>query len=68
MYATSHKKSFVPSVGGIRCLSRGPSQFCETLAKDTNWVTGGSVTFVKSLWAEGGIFDVSPQGSEIWQN
>ena len=42
MYVKSHKRPFVPSVGGtrlLRCMGRGPSQFCETSVKVTNWVT-----------------------------
>ena len=44
MYASSHKRPFIPSVGGIRLLcnvsiGRGPSQFCETSSKITDWVT-----------------------------
>ena len=40
------------------------SQFCETSANITDWVTDspldGFVTFLKSLWLEVGNFDVSP--------
>ena len=38
----SHKKPFVLSVFGIGllwCIDTGPSQFCETSVKVTNWVT-----------------------------
>ena len=44
MYATSHKRPFVPFVGGIGLLCNvyigtGLGQFRETLAKITDWVT-----------------------------
>ena len=42
MYATSHKKPFVPSVGGIgftmSCIGRGQSPFCETSVMVTDGV------------------------------
>ena len=51
MYATSHKRPFVPSVGVSNyyvMYSRGPSQFSGTSANVTNWMTiplDGSVNF-----------------------
>ena len=59
MYATSHKRPFVPSVGGIGLLyiGTGPSQFCETSAKINDWVTDPLRWFCNILWLEGGNFD-----------
>ena len=46
------------------CIGTGPSQFCETLAKIKDCVTDPLKwfcnIFVKSLWIEGGNFDISP--------
>ena len=42
MYATSHKNPFLPSVevsDYYDCIGRKQSEFCETFAKVTNWVT-----------------------------
>ena len=42
MYGTRHKRPFVPSVGLLDyyvMYRQWPSQFCETSAKVTNWVT-----------------------------
>ena len=56
MYVTSHKRPFVPSVGGTE-----PSQFCETLAKITDWVTDPLRLFCS-------IFDkFVVRGSEFWR-
>ena len=48
----------------ITISGRGPSQFCETSAKVTNWITDPfrwlCETFVKVLWLKGGNVDVSP--------
>ena len=59
MYATSHKRPFVPSVGGIGllCIGTGPSQFCGTSAKINDWVTDLLRWFCNILWLEGGNFD-----------
>ena len=77
MYAISHKKPYVPSVGGIRLLcnvyiGRGQSLFCETSAKVTNWVTDPfrwlCELFLKGLWLEGENFDVSPESKVVTLN
>ena len=59
MYATSHKRPFVPSVwvsDNYVMYRQRASQFCETSTEVTNWVID---PFVKSLWFEGGNFGVS---------
>ena len=55
MNATSHKTPFEPYDGGIGLLchvdsiGRGPGQFCETIAKVTNFVTDPSRWFSEPL-------------------
>ena len=39
MYGTRHKRPLAPSVWGTGCIGRGPSEFCKTFTKVTNWVT-----------------------------
>ena len=70
MYGTSHKRLFVPVVGGNGLICNvkaqlGSSQYCESSGKVTNWVTDASGWFcgisLKGLWLEGGNLEVSPK-------
>ena len=63
MYATSHKRPFVSSVGGIvllcNVLAQGPVSFCETSAKATNGKLihlDGSRNFFETFVARGRKF------------
>ena len=78
MNATSHNKAFVPSVEGIKLQCNvkgdGPVSFVKRLQRSSTWYLISLDGFVKSLWLEGGNFDVSPQcmcvprgGYSVWK-
>ena len=53
-------------------IGTGPSQFCGTSAKITDWVIiplDGLYHFVKGLWLEGGNFDNNwPTPTSVYSN